>query len=164
MSIRNNASFRLDELDSLIDWLDELRYDIIIKLRTVERRLNESCKNIYELNLQFVNDYTGDLKANAVVESEQLPYGFIIEIRNDSPHAIYVEFGTGKYRGRTDTWYVHESMFPRGRATAEYYNFEERGDSGVFVVHGQYPKQFFYDTYMEVEQVVKPIFEEVFRW
>ena len=140
------------------------------RMVTLERRLEEASNEVYQYHLANVNVFTQDLKDNAYVNGEVTSKDtFLIEIGNRSKHAVYVEYGTGQFRGRRDSWIVPKSLIPDADRAIETYHFKlygygERDGEPLYIVHGQAPKYFLSDTYFGITAIIDDIVREVFEW
>lgn len=157
-----NKSFDLDHLDNLVDYLDDVETQIDNKLIELQLKLEAVIRNIYDFHLSQVNDFTGELKESMYVNVAESDIDhFLIEVGNSSDHAVYVEYGTGAYLGNSNTWIVHISQLPPGAVKA--YGFKEKWkNSNFYEVHGQRPKLFLNNTYLETLAVVDKVIREVF--
>lgn len=154
------VDFDIDHIDDMIKYLDQLQKRISIRTKQFEGALKDLCEVVYEQRLLNVKVFTGELMQEAYVQSSTYINTVNIEVGNLSPHAYFVEYGTGKYVDRPNEWIVHESQFPK--EAIEAYNFEPHG-KGFYIVRGQRPKWFFAHTIGDLYFYVPDAIEEFFK-
>lgn len=156
------VDFDIDHIDDFIKSLDELQNTLKAKTAIMEEGLRDLAEGIYQNHLLDVKVFTGELMTDAYVHSSTSGNTVDVEIGNTSPHAYFVENGTGKFIGRKDVWYVHESQLPKGAAEAYNFTLIDQ-DTGIYAVHGQGPKFFFANTIEDLRTYVPEAIKEIFK-
>lgn len=167
---KNNQTFDLDHLDDLVKALNDLDNDLTDRIEVLETVLEDRSNEIYMSHLERVNDFTGQLKQTAYINAGMTTdNSFQIQIGNNSPHAYYVEHGTGRYRGNREWWVVPKRKIPDADRAIKAYGFEPYGygrEDGepLYKVHGQKPQNFFANTYYEIFSEINPTVRGIFKW
>lgn len=155
-------SFKLSEIDRAIRELEQYRKELRYKVSKLVEVLTDSGVEIAKMQVRQLGAwYTGELESS--ITGYFSPSAQVGIIKAGSPHAMFVEFGTGIVGAGSPhpapMGWVYDTN-AHGESGWWYFN---ENDNSLHWTKGFISRPFMYNTALELEKECKRIAREVFN-